>query len=87
MCYNLYNTDVASLFFSTMNNTSIAASQPLASGNGNDFRAPAIGAGVALPFTAAIDADCEFATRRLLRETLPGALGVTELELMASKRR
>jgi hypothetical protein len=70
-----------------MNVPAIPSSAPLASGNANDFIAPAVPAGAALPPNAVIDAGLELETRKHLRENVDEADGVTVDELKQSKKR
>jgi hypothetical protein len=70
---------------------SVAAAIPsslgLASGNPNDYIAPAIPAGAPLPPNAVLEAGREYATRKHIRLHEPDANGVTHNELNNSKRR
>jgi hypothetical protein len=67
--------------------TAIASSPPLASGNANDYIAPAIPAGAPLPPNAVFEAGREYSTRKHIRLHEPDAHGVTHNELAQSKRR
>jgi hypothetical protein len=65
--------------------TAIPSSQPLASGNANDYIAPAIPADAPLPPNALLEAGREYTTTR--KHLRPMGNGVTHGELAQSKRR
>jgi hypothetical protein len=67
--------------------TAIPSSLPLASGNANDYIAPAIPAGAPLPPNAVILSGREYSTRKQIRLTQPDLAGVATNELAQSKRR